>query len=139
MKKTKHNDYETCVKFDVWSEFKTYIIFTGDLAASRRRRYETAGAAGEEGTSALFTRGAGAYGHLFFRYDASAEVIAHECWHAIHAMFAWAGVKDWDNETVAYHLGYLVGRVSAFQAKVLGVKFKPIPRSSNEKSRSNTR
>lgn len=119
MKPTKHGDFEEVVKFDVWSNFKVHIIFTDDLVESRIARYETAGVAGEFGTEALFTRGAGGYGHLFFKHDACARVIAHECWHAIWWMMTWAGVKDWDNETLAYHLGYLVGRASEFQAKVL--------------------
>lgn len=118
MKRTKADDFETVVKFDVWSAFKAHIVFTDDLAASRITRYETAGVAGDSSTEALFTRGAGGYGHLFFRPDACARVIAHECWHAIWWMMTWAGVEDWDNETLAYHLGYLVGKVSEFQAKV---------------------
>ena len=112
-------DYQAVAKFDVWSDFKIYIVFTEDLAKSRIRRYETAGLAADSSTAALFTRGAGGYGLLFFKPDASAEVIAHECCHAVWYMFDWAGVKKWDNETLAYHLGYLVGLVSLFQAKVL--------------------
>jgi len=117
--KRKHEDFEKVVKFNVWSDYRVYIVFTDDLAKSRIARYETAGVASESGTAALFTRGAGGYGHLFFKMDAAAGIIAHECVHAIWAMFDWAGVKQWDNETLAYHLGYLVGEASEFQAKVL--------------------
>ena len=123
----KFVDYQTRIKFDVWSDFKVYVVFTEDLAKSRIKRYETAGVASDSDTGALYTRGAGGYGHLFFKTDASAEVIAHECFHALWHMFNWAGVQEWDNETAAYHIGYLVGKVSLFQAKVLGIK------SSNKK------
>jgi len=119
VKRTKHGDFEETVKFLCWSDFKIHIIFSNDLAKSRIARYDTAGVAADSSTEALFTRGAGGYGHLFFKHDACARVIAHECWHAIWWMMTWAGVKDWDNETLAYHLGYLVGRASEFQAKVL--------------------
>src|SRR5208337_1705817 len=119
VKRTKHGDFEETVKFLCWSDFKVHIIFSNDLAESRIARYDTAGVAADSSTEALFTRGAGGYGHLFFKHDACARVIAHECWHAIWWMMMWAGVKDWDNETMAYHLGYLVGRASEFQAKVL--------------------
>jgi hypothetical protein len=122
MKKTKFGDYEQKVLFEVWSNYAVHIVFTDDLAKSRIARYGSAGAAGDIGTGALFTRGNGGYGHLFFQIDACARVLTHEAWHAVWAMFEWAGVKDWDNETVAYHLGYLVGKISDFQAKVLGVK-----------------
>lgn len=119
MKPTKFEDYETLVKFDTWSDFKVHVVFSHDLAKARVKRYGTAGVAAEDGTAALFTRGNGGYGHLFLKPDACARIIAHECWHAVWWMFKWAGVEDWDNETCAYHLGYLVGRVSDFQAKVL--------------------
>jgi hypothetical protein len=122
MKTTKHGDYEMVVRFEPWSAFKVYVIFTDDLAKARVARYGSAGVAAEEGTAALFTRGNGGYGHLFLHPDSCARIIAHECWHAVWWMFKWAGVADWDNETCAYHLGYLVGKVSEFQAKVLGVK-----------------
>jgi len=130
MKKTRWGDYETTVKFAVWSNFTVHVVFTDNIARSRTGRYETAGAAADPDTAALFTRGAGGYGHLFFQSDACARIIAHECWHALWWMFQWAGATTWDNETTAYHIGYLVGKVSEFQAKVLGVKSSSKKRSS---------
>jgi hypothetical protein len=115
--KTHHGDYQEVLRFPVWSGYRVYVVFTEDIAKSRMARYGTVGNA--PGADALFTRGAGGYGHLFYKPAAAAGVIAHEAWHALWAMFKWAGVKKWDNETVAYHLGYLVGTVSRFQAKVL--------------------
>lgn len=132
--KTKHGDFEKRVTFNVWSDYKVYIVFTDDLASSRIARYETAGVAGEFGTAALFTRRTGGYGHLFFHKDACARVITHECVHAIWTLFDWAGVKQWDNETLAYHLGYLVGEVSDFQAKVLRSKIQRSKRKHDENS-----
>jgi hypothetical protein len=136
--KTKHGDFEKRVTFKVWSDYKVYIVFTDDLAASRISRYETAGVAGESGTAALFTRGAGGYGHLFFLKDACARIITHECVHAIWALFDWSGVKQWDNETLAYHLGYLVGEVSEFQAKVLRESNPNAARGKHEERRRST-
>src|SRR5208282_5398543 len=117
--KRKYKDFEKIIKFDIWSDFKVHVVFTTDLAQSRIERYDSAGAAADSSTAALFTRGAGGYGHIFFKPAACAQVIAHECCHAIWYMFEWAGVEKWDNETLAYHLGYLVGRVTDFQTKVL--------------------
>jgi hypothetical protein len=116
---TRLTDHQIVVTFNVWSDFKVYVVFTKDLAASRIKRYETAGVAADSSTAALFTKGAGGYGHLFFKPDACAEIIAHECCHAVWYLFEWAGVAKWDNETLAYHIGHLVGRVSEFQAEVL--------------------
>lgn len=53
--------------------------------------------------------------YLFFKKkDATPGTIAHEAWHAIYHMlkdFAGAEIED---ETVAYHLGYLVDQISQF-------------------------
>jgi hypothetical protein len=128
-------DHQASFTFAVWSSFKVYFVFTDDLVASRRKRYGTAGAAADGTIDALFTRGAGGYGHLFFKKDASAAIITHECCHAIWYLFEWAGVQKWDNETLAYHLGHLVGRVSDFQAKVLHSKNKRTHGKRNKKQR----
>jgi len=39
--------------------------------------------------------------------------VAHEASHAVRALLAWAGARN-DNETYAYHLDYLVGRIHKF-------------------------
>lgn len=123
MKKTRHNDYEEKVVFSVWAGYTVHIIFTESLVSSRFARYTTAGSIDDQ-TSALHSCTGDGHSHLFLSPEASAEVIAHEAFHAIWAILDWAGVEKYDNETLAYHLGHLVGHVSRFQAKVLDVKSK---------------
>jgi hypothetical protein len=48
--------------------------------------------------------------------NASAGTIAHEAWHSIHRMLVHLGA-GLDNETVAYHLGYLVDGITQFKNK----------------------
>jgi hypothetical protein len=126
MKKTLHNDYEKVIRFSVWSNYDVHIIFTDDIVKSRMGRYGTAGAAGSGQTGAMHSTTQDGHSHLFYKPTASAEIITHEAFHAIWCMFNWAGVQDWDNETTAYHLGWLVGHITKFQSKVvnevLGVK-----------------
>ena len=44
------------------------------------------------------------------------DTVAHECLHAVWAMVKWTGARL-DEEIVAYHLGFLVGRVFEFAYK----------------------
>lgn len=122
MKPTKYGDYEKVVVFHAWAGYQVHVVFSGDLARSRRGRYGSTGIAEEPKTAAFHTSTEDGHSHIFFKPDASAGVIAHESWHAIYRMFDWAGVIRFDNEATAYHLGHLVGAVSDFQRKVLGVK-----------------
>ena len=124
MKKTRHGDFEKVIRFSVWSNYDVHVIFTEDIVKSRMGRYGTAGAAGSGQTGALHSSTVDGHSHLFYKPTASAEIITHEAFHAIWAMFNWTGVKDWDNETTAYHLGYLVGRITTFQSKVLRGKIQ---------------
>ena len=50
---------------------------------------------------------------IFLRPNADVGAIAHESWHAVRYMLGTLGV-DLDNETVAYHLGYLVNKIFNF-------------------------
>jgi hypothetical protein len=60
---------------------------------------------------------------LFMPFAVEPGTIAHECYHAVRRMLSYEDVGLYevddesriDNETVAYHLGYLVKHVIAFQ------------------------
>jgi hypothetical protein len=117
MKKTKHGDYEKLIKFPVWSNYKVEVIFTEDLLDSYFSRYGEAGLAGNPLTDALHTTQSG-ISQIFYAPTAPARVISHESWHAIFAMFKWAGVENYDDETIAYHLGWLIGEITEFQNTV---------------------
>jgi hypothetical protein len=45
--------------------------------------------------------------------DADEATVAHEASHAVRAMLNFAGART-DNETFAYHLDFLVGRIHKF-------------------------
>lgn len=153
MKICKDGDYERKVTFDAWNSYDVFIVFTESIAQSRTKRYGSAG--GSDGAKALHVSAEGGRSHLFFKIgNAPSGVIAHECWHAIRRMMVeWAGVEDLDNETVAYHLGWLVGKVVDFrndlidagvgmgsialkQSRVLGVKSSSRKQAVNENDRS---
>jgi hypothetical protein len=50
---------------------------------------------------------------IFLPYNVSVDTIAHESWHVVHQIMNHVGV-ELDSETVAYHLGYLVGKIFEF-------------------------
>jgi hypothetical protein len=115
IKKTRHGDYERIVKFPVLSTYFVHIIFTENIARSRKGRYGDEGSA--EGAAALSSTAVGGHGHLFFQPSNTEGIIAHESWHAIYHMFEWLGA-ELDNEMVAYHLAYLVDRIISFKAHI---------------------
>ena len=122
-KKTKHGDYEIKVRFPVFSGYTMFIIFSENLCASRMGRYGSAGAAGDSDTGAfvaLCSEGC----HIFLKPYTSAGVVAHEAWHAVRALLVWAEARDFDNEVVAYHLGYLVNQITNFQNVVKSLSKK---------------
>jgi hypothetical protein len=123
MKKTRFGDYETRIKFPMYSNYTMFVVFTDNMVQSRMQRYGSAGAAGECDTNAMVsTCDEGC--HIFFRTHARTGVIAHESFHAISKMLNWIGVKNADEEVIAYTLTYVVDAVAVFQQKVLGVKSK---------------
>lgn len=115
MKQTKFGDYERKVVFPVWSNYTIHIVFTTNIAESRKARYGSAGES--DGARALHSSAQGGHSHLFFRIgDTPVQVIAHEAWHAVRCMLVdFGGVTVMENEVTAYHLGYLVGEVARFK------------------------
>lgn len=120
MTKTKHGDYETFARFPVFSNFTVYIVFTGDIQKSYTARYGTRRSPDTDRTEALLAYG-GKCAHAIFQLGNSCSgTIAHESYHAIRYMFDdFEGVEQMDNEVVAYHLGYLVQKVTDFKCKLI--------------------
>lgn len=53
---------------------------------------------------------------LILKPNANAATVAHESWHVVYHMLTDVGA-GFDNEVVAYHLGYIVEMVTDLQAK----------------------
>jgi hypothetical protein len=127
LKLTRHGDYERRVNFHVFG-YAVFVVFTEDLVRSVTARYNKIQA--EPTFNAMHCREAGnPFSHLFFKIgDASPGTIAHESWHVTRYL-----LDDWTgcglgNETVAYHLGFLVDSVIDLRNdlidKGVGVKSK---------------
>jgi len=55
--------------------------------------------------------------YLFITPKSTYGVIAHEAYHGITALFKYIGVDEYDEEIVAYHLGYLIDKIVKFKKK----------------------
>ena len=64
MKQTRYGDYERNIRFDVWSNYGVYVVFTHDIGMSRTARYGSEGKA--ESAQALHTSSEDGVSHLFF-------------------------------------------------------------------------
>ncbi len=51
--------------------------------------------------------------YIFLPTDASVRTIVHECWHVVKTMMKYVDIAL-DQETVAYHMGYLTQKVYDF-------------------------
>jgi hypothetical protein len=122
MKKTHHGDYQKVVTFPAFSGYRVYVVFSEDMRASYFKRYGETGLFDDPSVTALHSTRETGNAHLFYKIDTRAGVLAHEAFHAIYGMFDWAGVEQLDNETTAYHLGYLIDQIAKFQSRVLAVK-----------------
>lgn len=106
------------ISFPVFSDYIIKIIFTKDIPTSRDKRADILGAL--EKPMSKYVDGLHSYndchpnGIIFLSRKATQGTIAHECSHAIWRMFNWVGAQI-ENETFAYHLGYLVDELNKFK------------------------
>jgi hypothetical protein len=100
----------TKVKFPVFNGYEVRVILSHDVRATSRRL-----GAGSDPCVACFIKGGEGdrHGWLVLAQDPDEGTIAHEASHAVQELFRWAGARR-DEETYAYHLDYLVGRIHKF-------------------------
>ena len=112
MKKKTTERTETVI-FDAF-DYHVHLGVTGDVVASRTERNGILGVydASPAGAMHAYNRET-AEAYLFLPFDVRPATIAHESWHAVRRMLVFCGA-ELDNETVAYHLGYLVGKIHEF-------------------------
>jgi hypothetical protein len=112
VKKTQYGDYATWVDFEVMANYRVRLILTDDIFKSAKGRL---GSIPEDSADAFcFHVKSTGMSYLVLKHDSPAGTIAHECWHIIYRMFHWCGVRDFDDETTAYHLDHLIEKVYDF-------------------------
>jgi hypothetical protein len=106
-------DKQHRIDFPVWN-YTVHVVYTDDIRKARQARVSIVGALEEplhEFIDAMHCYNpVEPDGIIFITPTTSAGVICHEAFHAMWRMFKWTGAKP-ENETYAYHLGYLVDKI----------------------------
>jgi hypothetical protein len=115
-KKTKYGDYATWLYFDVFAKYQVRIIFTDDLMKSTDARITKMPSTNADACvyNTLLGRS-----YIFLKNTSPPGTVAHEAWHVVRNIFTYVGVKKFDDETVAYHLDYLVEAIYKFKEQIL--------------------
>lgn len=113
-KSNKSQEREFCHIIEPFGH-RLKVILTADLKASYRALEVTDDDLHSDATACIvYTTSDDGLTYMLLNFNAGAGTIAHESWHVIYRMLKGLGAKL-DNETVAYHLGDLVRKITEFQ------------------------
>lgn len=102
--------------FQVFSNFTLRVVIADDIEAAAHYvadRDYTEDPTGELGDAVCISSPAGGYANVFLKPDCSIGTIAHESYHAVHALMEFIGA--YDEEIIAYHLGFVVDAIVEFK------------------------
>lgn len=108
-----YSEDKTVVRFPAW-DYDVDVVFSTNVDASIKRRDDNH----EEGTARAICMRSQTHPRclIIFPYRPKESTVAHESWHAVRRMLTYCGA-EYDSETVAYHLGYLVQEITKFSRK----------------------
>ena len=112
-----HKETGAKVTFDAF-DYLVRVTFTDDVVAARVKIDSIVGKYPGGPAGAIHSwADDNPVSYLFLPYDARPSTIAHECWHVVRQMLRICGA-ELENEVVAYHLGWLVGKVHDIQKRL---------------------
>ena len=116
----KKLDNESYWSFTIgWaSEFEVNVCITPDVLASRHHREPLLGPLERITDPAALFCAKGNAGYLFLPVVFDPDTVAHEVYHLIDYMMDRLGVVNRDGEVMAYHLGWVVGKVSEIYLRI---------------------
>ena len=136
-KKTQYGDYAKWLSFEVLAKYTIRLIFTEDLMKSAEGRLgQTPDRTADAFCFHVSNKG---MSYIFLPMDAGEGTVAHEAWHIVHKVMEYVGVKDLDNEVVAYYLGHLVEKIYEFKNKITEKKHDKGTRGASVKAASKRR
>lgn len=99
-------------KFPVFCDYEIKVVSTNDFEKTFKR-FKLPFDEDDKTAGALTIHCQDeAISYIFIPYKVSLDLMVHEAYHAIRHMLLKHSVKIDDNEVVAYHLGYLVQKIS---------------------------
>jgi len=117
-KKDKLKEEHGSTDFEVFG-WRVFFIYTSNVKETREALSHKVGAleTSLENCPALHSYNAKLNdSFVIFNNTATIGDLAHECFHVLWRMFISHGV-ELDNETTAYHLGFLVDKIVDFKKK----------------------
>jgi hypothetical protein len=118
--------YELVLTFPVFSDYKIVTTITKDLSETSRyiadRDYLKDHNGSDTADAFTATFPLKSLSRIYLLPDPDMGTVAHEAYHAVRALLERFGCKD-DEEVIAYHLGYIVDQIAAFNLSVRS-KFK---------------
>lgn len=104
-------DKEFHIDFPVFADYRVNVIVTQDIEKCMKKRKDCAGIEFEGDEAAITVHDEDVPQSLIiFGKHTDIGTITHESWHALFNMFKHMGAQL-EEETVAYHLGYLVNEI----------------------------
>jgi hypothetical protein len=112
------------VKFPVFNKYPITIIKTTSIKKSVNKRSKILGETIDDDSlyNGLTIEPEDNSVFIFITHKATLNTIVHESYHAIKSMMRYIGADE-DEEVVAYHLGYLVQKITKgewFRLKYMG-------------------
>jgi hypothetical protein len=124
MKTSRHQ-----LRFPVFSNYPVRVVFCDDII-KEAKRLKLALPSGEAQDEEAYTAIAQGGCMCVFGNDPDAQTIAHEAYHAIVALLKFSGANS-EEELVAYHLGYLVSRITKWKEKHIAQTIRGDSRQGN--------
>jgi len=102
----------TRISFPIFNDYEVRVVCSHNLAATGRRLGEKDSLVNAEAGFIVRPEQPGV-GWLVFGRNPMPDTVAHEAFHAVKALFKYAGAAP-EEESFAYHLDFLVGRIHRF-------------------------
>ena len=107
------NERSTLVVFPAFNDYNIEVVVAKDVKLARQKRDKTYGEYTGD-FSALHSSDGLGQACIVLPENSPQKLVdaTHECFHAVIALLEWSGVED--EETAAYHMGYLTNKVYDF-------------------------
>lgn len=104
------------IDFPVFCNYVVHVEIASDLHAAMQKYPTTRDVPLQDTQAIVVHKDNAAHSFMFLKPTADAGTIAHESYHIARRILRYMGCEP-DNETIAYHLGYIVNKITKFMRK----------------------